>query len=370
MLADDQGNRITYGEFEKIYEERSKFLEEGRLAFLYCRNTVGAVLYYRSCLRNHVVPLLLEHRMDRELLRTLIGTYEPDYLIGMPEDLTGTDGTVLEGSECFGYQLAKRDAKRKTGLNPELALLLTTSGSTGSPKLVRQSRKNVTSNAESIAEYLELDPTERPITTLPMNYTYGLSIMNSHFQVGAAVLLTEHTLFEREFWDFFREQGATSFGGVPYTYQILKRLDFFKMELPSLRTMTQAGGKLPVNLHREFAEYAMSTGRKFIVMYGQTEATARMSYLPAEDAIRKCGSMGIAIPGGKFRSWRMARQRSKSRIRWGSLCIAVRMSRWDMRNVRQILKREMSAEAFCLPETWQSAMQRDIIILPDGKNGF
>ena len=161
MLADDQGNRITYGEFEKIYEERSKFLEEGRLAFLYCRNTVGAVLYYRSCLRNHVVPLLLEHRMDRELLRTLIGTYEPDYLIGMPEDLTGTDGTVLEGSECFGYQLAKRDAKRKTGLNPELALLLTTSGSTGSPKLVRQSRKNVTSNAESIAEYLELDPTER-----------------------------------------------------------------------------------------------------------------------------------------------------------------------------------------------------------------
>ncbi|MFR3986412.1 MAG: AMP-binding protein [Clostridium fessum] len=202
MLADDQGNRITYGEFEKIYEERSKFLEEGRLAFLYCRNTVGAVLYYRSCLRNHVVPLLLEHRMDRELLRTLIGTYEPDYLIGMPEDLTGTDGTVLEGSECFGYQLAKRDAKRKTGLNPELALLLTTSGSTGSPKLVRQSRKNVTSNAESIAEYLELDPTERPITTLPMNYTYGLSIMNSHFQVGAAVLLTEHTLFEREFWDF------------------------------------------------------------------------------------------------------------------------------------------------------------------------
>ena len=83
MLADDQGNRITYGEFEKIYEERSKFLEEGRLAFLYCRNTVGAVLYYRSCLRNHVVPLLLEHRMDRELLRTLIGTYEPDYLIGV-----------------------------------------------------------------------------------------------------------------------------------------------------------------------------------------------------------------------------------------------------------------------------------------------
>ena len=88
---------------------------------------------------------------------------------------------------------------------------------------------------------------------------------------------------------------------MPYTYQILKRLNLFDMDLPSLKTMTQAGGKLPVSLHREFAEYAASTGKNFIVMYGQTEATARMSYLPAEDAIRKCGSMGIAIPGGRFR---------------------------------------------------------------------
>lgn len=301
MLADDLGNRITYGDFEKIYEEKEHVLESGKLAFLFCRNAVGSVLYYKTCLRKHVVPLLLEHKMDSGLLQTLVETYEPDYMIGLKEDLFRTDGDLCDGSECFGYMVSKRRPASETKMHPDLALLLTTSGSTGSPKLVRQSRKNVTSNAKSIAEYLELDASERPITTLPMNYTYGLSIMNSHFEVGAAVLLTEHTLFEREFWQFFKDQGATSFSGVPYTYQILKRLNFFDMDLPSLRTMTQAGGKLPVNLHKEFAEYASSTGRKFIVMYGQTEATARMSYLPAADAIRKCGSMGIAIPGGTFK---------------------------------------------------------------------
>ena len=303
MLIDDKGNKITYGDFEDIYEKEEQLLESGTLAFLFCRNAVGSVLYYRICLRKHVVPLLLEHQMDEELLKALLETYEPEYLIGMLEDLkkAGSDGAVMDGSDCFGYRIKKREPKRRTKLHPDLALLLTTSGSTGSPKLVRQSRKNICANAESIAEYLNLDSSERPITTLPMNYTYGLSIMNSHFEVGAAVLLTEHTLFEREFWEFFREEKATSFGGVPYTYQILKRLNLFDMDLPSLKTMTQAGGKLPVSLHREFAEYAASTGKNFIVMYGQTEATARMSYLPAEDAIRKCGSMGIAIPGGRFR---------------------------------------------------------------------
>ena len=135
------------------------------------------------------------------------------------------------------------------------------------------------------------------------------------------MLLTEHTLFEREFWDFSgsREQLPLAASLTPIRSR--KRLDFFKMELPSLRTMTQAGGKLPVNLHREFAEYAMSTGRKFIVMYGQTEATARMSYLPAEDAIRKCGSMGIAILGGKFRIMEDGLDRDQRAGYGGGACV-------------------------------------------------
>jgi acyl-coenzyme A synthetase/AMP-(fatty) acid ligase len=133
-----------------------------------------------------------------------------------------------------------------------------------------------------------------------MSYTYGLSIINSHLWAGASIVLTQKTLMQKEFWQQFKDYGATSFGGVPYIYEMLEKLRFFRMDLPALRTMTQAGGKLSPELHRKFAEYAQANGKKFVVMYGQTEATARMSYLPAEKSLEKYGSMGIAIPGGEF----------------------------------------------------------------------
>ena len=133
-----------------------------------------------------------------------------------------------------------------------------------------------------------------------MNYTYGLSIINSHLLTGATILLTSKTLMEKGFWKFFKEQNASSFGGVPYTYEMLKKLRFFRMNFPSLKTITQAGGKLPVELTREFAEYSQTTNVRFFVMYGQTEATARMSYLPYKYALAKCGSIGVVIPGGEF----------------------------------------------------------------------
>ena len=112
-----------------------------------------------------------------------------------------------------------------------------------------------------------------------MNYTYGLSIINSHLLVGATILLTDKSLMQKGFWELFKGAGATSFGGVPYTYEILDKLRFARMSLPSLRYMTQAGGKLSKELHRKFAEYAEQSGVSFVVMYGQCEATARMGYL-------------------------------------------------------------------------------------------
>ncbi|MDR2940974.1 MAG: AMP-binding protein [Treponema sp.] len=200
----------------------------------------------------------------------------------------------------WGYTLLKTPYDKIFPLYEELALLLTTSGSTGSPKFVRQSYANIRANTESIVKYLEIDATERPITTLPMSYTYGLSIINSHLWVGASIILTQKTLMQKEFWQQFKDYGATSFGGVPYIYEMLEKLRFFRMDLPSLHTMTQAGGKLSPELHKKFAEYAQTNGKKFVVMYGQTEATARMSYLPVEKSLEKYGSMGIAIPGGEF----------------------------------------------------------------------
>jgi len=290
-VISDDGEQITYDELTDFS------LGIGRcLMFILCENTVESLLGYVYCLNNRVVPLLLDSKIDRVLLLNLIKTYSPQYIWLPKKANTFSYGVAFEYKNYVLLETQLTPFK----LHDELALLLTTSGSTGSPKLVRQSYKNIFSNAEAIAEYLEIDQYEKPITSLPMNYTYGLSIINSHLLKGAAILLTNKTLMQREFWSFFMEEGATSIAGVPYTYEILKKLRFFKMSLPSLKTMTQAGGRLSPELHREFAEYARNTGRRFFVMYGATEATARMSYLPNEKSMEKCGSIGIAIPGGQL----------------------------------------------------------------------
>ena len=135
---------------------------------------------------------------------------------------------------------------------------------------------------------------------MPFSYSYGLSIINSHLLKGASIILTDATLMDRSFWEIFKGNNATTFGGVPYIYEMLKKLRFEHMNLPSLKYITQAGGKLSMKLTAEFADICANKEIEFYVMYGQTEATARMSYLPWEYARTKVGSIGIAIPGGKF----------------------------------------------------------------------
>ncbi len=299
-MVDEFGTAVTYGELAAEGECISAAAGGRCLVFCLCTNTVGSIAGYVSFMNAGIVPVLLNAHLERALLDELLAAYEPKYL-WVPAEQAGDFGGMKSVYSAYGYSLLKTGYPTEYPLFPELGLLLTTSGSTGSPKFVRQSYANILANARSIVQYLELDETERPITTLPMNYTYGLSIINSHLLVGATLLVTDKGLMQREFWQFFKAQGATSFGGVPYTYEMLERLRFFRMDLPSLRTMTQAGGKLTPELHKKFAEYAAEKGKKFVVMYGQCEATARMGYLPADKAVERCGSMGVAIPGGTFR---------------------------------------------------------------------
>lgn len=299
VVADD-GKSISYATLKRLTDEWAARVPSRSLVFLLVGNNLDSLVAYVACLNHGIVPLMLDARIDGQLLQRFIDVYHPDF-IWRP----GDDGYVLENCSIGGLGdcsiVGLKDCEDRTPrLHEDLALLLTTSGSTGSPKLVRQSYKNIKANTASIVEYLKLDSSERPITTLPMNYTYGLSIINSHLAVGATILLTEKSIMQREFWNFFTEQAATSFGGVPYTYEMLDKLMFFRRKLPSLRTMTQAGGKILPSLHQKFAEYAQREGKSFVVMYGQCEATARMSYLPPERALDKVGSMGVAIPGGKF----------------------------------------------------------------------
>lgn len=186
-------------------------------------------------------------------------------------------------------------------LHPDLALLLSTSGSTGSPKLVRLSRDNLAANATSIAAYLGLTSADRAMSSLPLHYCYGLSVLNSHLSAGAAVILTDLSVADDCFWDVAARNGATSFAGVPYTFDLLDTSGFADRSLPSLRYITQAGGKMPPATVRRYAALGASRGWDLVVMYGQTEATARMAYLPPDLAASRPEAIGIPIPGGNFR---------------------------------------------------------------------
>ena len=265
-IIEDDGTRLTYGELAERVVARAKELQKGVLQFCLCRNSIDSIVEYLACLEAGAPVVLLDATKDPETIENLRKIYEPG----------------------------------ETKCHPDLALCLTTSGSTGSPKLVRLTKRNILANAESIEEYLQIDENERPITMLPMYYSYGLSIINSHLLKGATILLTDKTYAQREFWNFLKENEATSMSGVPYTWELLRRLRFMRMDLPFVKTMTQAGGKLNAEIAKEYIQWAKSQGKRFIVMYGQTEATARMSYLPWEKAEEKYASIGVAIPGGAF----------------------------------------------------------------------
>ncbi len=295
----EDGRPLTWNDAEEASKALSGIIPPRSLVFALCSNTPGALCGYLAMIGSRSVPVMLDAAMDAELLGSLLATYTPAFL-WLPEEQTVPFGGWSRVVSLHGYALLKNPNATRHDLHPDLALLLTTSGSTGSPKFVRVSYRNLSANAESIAQYLEIDAAERPVTSLPMHYSYGLSVINSHLLRGATLLLTPRSIMEKEFWDFFRTQGATSIAGVPYTYQMLKRLRLQRMELPTLKTLTQAGGKLAPELVHEFAEWAEGTGRRFFVMYGQTEATARMSYLPYLQALSHSSSIGIAIPGGEF----------------------------------------------------------------------
>lgn len=185
-------------------------------------------------------------------------------------------------------------------LHPDLTVMLPTSGSTGRAKWVRLSGRSLVANANAIAEFLALTASERAITSLPLFYSYGLSVLNSHLLVGASLVQNEGSVLERTFWQQVALHEVTSFAGVPFIYQMLARLRFDWGRYPALRTLTQAGGRLEPALVKQFAQQALRLDRRFFVMYGQTEATARMAWLATDEAAAHPDSIGRAIPGGQF----------------------------------------------------------------------
>lgn len=294
----EQGRKLTYAQLEKDANVIVEVMKPRKFTFCLCENTLGSFVGYVAFMTHNIPTVLLDGSKDMGIVQGLANHYMPEY-IWIPTNRVDELGHGAPVITYEDYTLIKW-ADTQHEINPDILLCLTTSGTTGSPKLVKLTEKNLKSNAESIAEYLKITEKERAITSLPMYYSFGMSVINSHLIKGATLLLTDKAVIQREFLNFLKEGKATSIAGVPYTYEMLRRLRFLKMDLPELKTMIQAGGKLNANIVKEYVEVAQASGKEFIVMYGQTEAAPRMSYLPFDKALEKYASIGIAIPGGKL----------------------------------------------------------------------
>lgn len=311
------GQTLSYGELvsrmeataEKLTEQAERSGTAKRpLVFLAAMNTVDSIVAYLACLDADVPVCLIEP--ETSYLSQLVACYAPALLLLPPDVVLPDEGRNLSDSDDYeqgealpdsSYRMYRRaNTDMVTKPHPSLALLLQTSGSTGDPKLVRLTRHSVFSNAHSIAEYLALSPDERSIQGLPMNYSYGLSLINSHLVAGGTIVLTSHSFMRPEFWHDVEIYGCTSFAGVPFMYETLHRLRFDPSRYKSLRTMTQAGGKLRVDLVEAFYHKMQAVGGSLCIMYGQTEATARIAYVPPHRLGEKSGSIGIPIPRGQI----------------------------------------------------------------------
>lgn len=266
-IVDSEGGCVRYGDIvERALAIRAE-VKERTFCILPVENTAADAKEVMSMLASErLVPLIISKKTDGELRQHLEQTY-------------GQTGHAI---------------------HEKLSHLLPTSGSTGSPKLVRHCYENIEAAGENIATFFHLTEKDRPLMVLPLYYTMGLSMLFSHLRVGATVLLTGRSMTDPVFWRYLKEEKATSFTGVPYSYQILDMMRFYRMDLPHLTLLTQGGGKMPATLNEKFVSYCEQQGKQWIATYGQSECTARMAYLPAHWAREKMGSIGIAVPNGEL----------------------------------------------------------------------
>jgi len=282
----DGDQELTYADLAERVRAAGRALGDGRRLVLLCaENSLDFLVTYLGALDAGHVPLLVPGDRPQHV-DALVAAYEPD---------------VLVAREGAGWSVRPRHPEPAHELHPDLALLLTTSGSTGSPKLVRLSHDNLDSNARAIAQALRIEPGDRAVTSLPLHYCYGLSVLHSHLTAGAGVVLTDLSVVDPCFWELFDRTEATTLAGVPHTFELLDRSGFPDRRHPSLRTVTQAGGRLAPETVQRFAALGREQGWGLFVMYGQTEATARMAVLPPELVERHADTVGWPVPGGSFR---------------------------------------------------------------------
>ena len=295
-VLDDNGKVYTYGDLEKLKEVYGSCIQERSLVLVLCDYNIETASFYYCMMRLENVPMLLDAKLDGALLENILMQYEPNYIwiSKKRQEQLEIGGTIIK--ETDGYVLLSY-CNERIEVHPDLGLLLTTSGSTGSPKFVRLSKEGIIYNANIAVNMFRLSPMDRAITAVPMNFSYGLAAIHMQWLAGGSMLFTEKSMLNPSFWPLLNEYKVTNFGGVPFNYDMMLKAGFLEKDFPTLRFITEAGGKLSEKNQKIFGEALKRKGIGFYIAYGITEGTGWLTCLPLERMLEKPGSIGSVVKG-------------------------------------------------------------------------
>lgn len=267
------------------------------LVFIYNDNGIGSIEVLLNFLNSRFTVVLLSAQLHPSFKQNLEAVYTPYYIYD-PGRVAVFGYSAITASATI--QLLKRKMPVEYEIHPNIKMLLSTSGSTGSPKFVKLSNNNLVQNAFSILDYMPIKSTDVVPLNVPIVFVYGLSIFTTNCLAAGTILCTGKDILQPGFWTDFTQYHCSTIGGVPYVYEMLQRIGFFKKAHPSLRYMTQTGGILNQALRQEIVRYVSTHNKQFIAQYGQTEAAGRMAWLPQEQLLTKAASIGRPIKNGRF----------------------------------------------------------------------
>lgn len=293
LILDEQNQNYSKRQLIKLSQDIANIIKDKNLVLFCCENTSENLAYYYAFIKNKQALILCENNNE---IDHLIKKFNPEFIFLRKEKENVNNYYMIK--EGINFKILKNKKKIKKKIHKDLAILITTSGSLKESKYVKLSYENIFENAISISKYLKIKINDISITTLPLSYSYGMSVCNSHLFFDKTIVCSKESFIERNFWEKVKKYCITNISFVPFNLETLNKLGLHKFDFSKVRFITLAGGKLNSSIVVNICNFFKSKKINFYSMYGQTEASPRISFIELKTLLKKPLSCGKAIPGG------------------------------------------------------------------------